>query len=158
MSSWAQVPEQRLATIAAAGRAAVPFTSGLLVGIGEGRRARLRDLRLLLDLHRRHGHLQVSPVGRPGLVNLNLAVELLDFAPQGAALAALGCVVSLSHYCCKCWCVMILQVVLTQVFWVPRNLSYRTSEQSAGRPWQVRAAPGGQHLAKTRQSEHVSCL
>lgn len=68
---WAQVPEQRLATIAAAGRAAVPFTSGLLVGIGEGRRARLRDLRLLLDLHRRHGHLQVSPVGGSGLVEVH---------------------------------------------------------------------------------------
>ena len=64
-----QVPEQRLATIAAAGRAAVPFTSGLLVGIGEGRRARLRDLLLLLDLHRRHGHLQVSHAGSPGLYN-----------------------------------------------------------------------------------------
>ncbi|KAK9832553.1 hypothetical protein WJX81_008558 [Elliptochloris bilobata] len=53
-----KVPAQRLATIDAAGRGAVPFTSGLLIGIGEGRRARLADLRLLLDLHRRHGHLQ----------------------------------------------------------------------------------------------------
>lgn len=55
-----QEPARRLATIEAAGRAAVPFTSGLLVGIGESRRQRLADLRLLLRAHRAHGHLQVS--------------------------------------------------------------------------------------------------
>jgi len=62
-AGWpAQVPARRLETIEAAGRAAVPFTSGLLIGIGEGRRRRLADLRLLLDLHRRHGHLQARRV------------------------------------------------------------------------------------------------
>jgi len=62
-AGWpAQVPARRLETIEAAGRAAVPFTSGLLIGIGEGRRRRLADLRLLLDLHRRHGHLQARLV------------------------------------------------------------------------------------------------
>jgi FO synthase len=51
-------PSVRLATIAAAGRAAIPFTSGLLIGIGETRAERLDALEALRDLHLRHGHLQ----------------------------------------------------------------------------------------------------
>ena len=53
-----KVPAARLATIGAAGAAAVPFTSGILIGIGETRRERIEALLALRDLHRRHGHLQ----------------------------------------------------------------------------------------------------
>jgi FO synthase len=51
-------PARRLATIAAAGEAAVPFTSGILIGIGETRRERIEALLALRDLHQRHGHIQ----------------------------------------------------------------------------------------------------
>src|SRR6516162_3995726 len=51
-------PTVRLATIRAAGEAAVPFTSGILIGIGETRRERIESLLALRDLHDRHGHLQ----------------------------------------------------------------------------------------------------
>jgi FO synthase len=51
-------PAMRLASIAAAGEAAIPFTSGLLIGIGETRAERLDALFALRDLHRAHGHLQ----------------------------------------------------------------------------------------------------
>ncbi|MBS0366130.1 MAG: bifunctional FO biosynthesis protein CofGH [Proteobacteria bacterium] len=51
-------PARRLAVIDAAGEAAVPFTTGLLIGIGETRRERLESLLALRALHRRHGHLQ----------------------------------------------------------------------------------------------------
>jgi FO synthase len=51
-------PQRRLDTIAAAGRAAVPFTSGILVGIGETRLERVEALLALRDLHARWGHLQ----------------------------------------------------------------------------------------------------
>jgi FO synthase len=51
-------PAVRLATIAAAGEAAVPFTSGILIGIGETRRERIEALLALRELHERHGHLQ----------------------------------------------------------------------------------------------------
>jgi FO synthase len=51
-------PEVRLETIAAAGEAAVPFTSGILIGIGETRRERIESLLALRDLHERYGHLQ----------------------------------------------------------------------------------------------------
>jgi FO synthase len=53
-----KAPAIRLATIAAAGEAAVPFTSGILIGIGETRRERIEALLHLRELHRRHGHLQ----------------------------------------------------------------------------------------------------
>jgi FO synthase len=51
-------PAMRLATIRAAGEAAVPFTSGILIGIGETRRERIESLLALRDLHDRYGHLQ----------------------------------------------------------------------------------------------------
>ena len=51
-------PARRLATIEAAGEAAVPFTSGILIGIGETRRERIEAMLALRDLHERHGHIQ----------------------------------------------------------------------------------------------------
>ena len=51
-------PAVRLATIAAAGEAAVPFTSGLLIGIGETRAERIDALLELRALGERHGHVQ----------------------------------------------------------------------------------------------------
>ena len=53
-----KAPAARLASIAAAGAAAVPFTSGILIGIGERRRERIEALLHLRTLHRRYGHLQ----------------------------------------------------------------------------------------------------
>jgi FO synthase len=51
-------PALRLETIRAAGEAAVAFTSGILIGIGESRRERIESLLALRDLHDRYGHLQ----------------------------------------------------------------------------------------------------
>jgi len=51
-------PAARLTTIKAAGEAKVPFTSGILIGIGETRAERIEALLALRDLHRTHGHLQ----------------------------------------------------------------------------------------------------
>jgi FO synthase len=53
-----KLPAMRLDTIRAAGEAAVPFTSGILIGIGEMRLERIEALLRLRELHRRHGHLQ----------------------------------------------------------------------------------------------------
>ncbi len=49
---------RRLATLEAAGRARVPFTTGILVGIGETRRERLDALLAIQAAHERHGHVQ----------------------------------------------------------------------------------------------------
>jgi FO synthase len=51
-------PDVRLATIRAAGELAIPFTSGILIGIGETRRERIEALLALRALHAEHGHLQ----------------------------------------------------------------------------------------------------
>ena len=51
-------PAVRLETIKYAGQLAVPFTSGILIGIGETRKERLDSLYELLSLHERYGHLQ----------------------------------------------------------------------------------------------------
>ena len=51
-------PAARLATLRAAGERAVPFTSGLLIGIGETRRERIEALLALRELHDEFGHLQ----------------------------------------------------------------------------------------------------
>ncbi len=53
-----KLPAARLETIALAGAARVPFTSGILIGIGETRLERLDALLALRDLHERYGHIQ----------------------------------------------------------------------------------------------------
>ena len=51
-------PFRRWLTLARAGALRVPMTTGLLVGIGETREERLRDLRAIKRLHARYGHIQ----------------------------------------------------------------------------------------------------
>ena len=53
-----KVPAVRLVSIEDAGKARVPLTSGILIGIGETRRERLESLFALRERHARHGHLQ----------------------------------------------------------------------------------------------------
>jgi FO synthase len=51
-------PAVRLRTLEDAGRLSVPFTSGLLIGIGETLPERVDTLLALREMHRRYGHLQ----------------------------------------------------------------------------------------------------
>jgi FO synthase len=51
-------PVARLDTIRKAGEICVPFTSGILIGIGETRAERIEALLALRDLNDRHGHIQ----------------------------------------------------------------------------------------------------
>ena len=53
-----KVPATRLETIALAGRNKVPFTSGILIGIGETRLERIESLLALRSLHTEFGHIQ----------------------------------------------------------------------------------------------------
>jgi FO synthase len=53
-----KVPARRLETIEAAGRARVPFTSGILIGIGETRAERIDALLAIRGLGERYGHVQ----------------------------------------------------------------------------------------------------
>jgi FO synthase len=51
-------PAQRLRTIRMAGELRIPFTSGILVGIGETEDERLASLEAIAALHAEHGHIQ----------------------------------------------------------------------------------------------------
>ncbi len=51
-------PERRLKMIEEAGQLRIPFTTGILVGIGETRRERMESLLAIRRLHREHGHIQ----------------------------------------------------------------------------------------------------
>ncbi len=53
-----KAPPRRLATIAAAGEERVPFTTGILIGIGETRRERFEALLAIRELSEQYGHVQ----------------------------------------------------------------------------------------------------
>jgi FO synthase len=90
-------PQVRLEMIEAAGRLRVPFTTGILIGIGETRKERVESLLALRDLHARYGHLQeiivqnfrakprtrMAAAAEPGLDELlwTAAVTRLVFGP-----------------------------------------------------------------------------
>jgi FO synthase len=51
-------PALRLRTIAEAGKLGIPFTTGILIGIGESWEERIDSLCAIRDLHQRYGHVQ----------------------------------------------------------------------------------------------------
>ncbi len=82
-----KTPEQRIGTIETAGELGVPFTTGILVGIGEDWRDRAESLLVIRELHERYGHIQeviVQPVvenerwrgGEPELDTLRRTVAM----------------------------------------------------------------------------------
>ena len=84
-------PGQRLNTIRVAGELGVPFTTGILVGIGETWRDRAESLLAIRELHERYGHVQevlVQPVvenerwseGSPNVEALRRAVAMARHA------------------------------------------------------------------------------
>ncbi|MGC2524834.1 MAG: 7,8-didemethyl-8-hydroxy-5-deazariboflavin synthase CofG [Stellaceae bacterium] len=91
-------PATRLDTIRAAGEAAVPFTSGILIGIGETRRERVEALLALRELDDRYGHIQeviiqnfrakpgtrMAAAPEPGLADhlWTIAMARLIFGPE----------------------------------------------------------------------------
>ena len=83
-------PRTRLAMIRRAGELRIPFTSGILIGIGETARERVEALLALRDLHEAHGHIQevivqnfrakpdtpMAAAGEPGLAELMTACAI----------------------------------------------------------------------------------
>ncbi len=72
-------PERRIQMIRDAGRLKIPFTTGLLVGIGETQRDRIESLELISDIHQEYQHIQEviiqnfcpkpnTPMGQDGTV------------------------------------------------------------------------------------------
>ena len=76
-------PALRLRTIEDAGKLRIPFTTGILIGIGETRRERVEALLAIRALHERYGHIQEVIIQnfcpKPGTVMANVpAVPLLE--------------------------------------------------------------------------------
>jgi FO synthase len=75
-------PEVRLETLRLAGELRVPFTTGILIGIGETRAERVEALFAIRDLHRRFGHIQEVIVqnfrAKPGTKRAEAAEPDLD--------------------------------------------------------------------------------
>jgi FO synthase subunit 1 len=53
-----KIPEARIRTIEYAGELNIPFTTGILVGIGETEEDRVRSLQKIKDIHEKFGHIQ----------------------------------------------------------------------------------------------------
>ncbi|MFM8867374.1 MAG: bifunctional FO biosynthesis protein CofGH [Ilumatobacteraceae bacterium] len=76
-----KVPQRRLDTLELAGELAIPFTTGILVGIGETREDRIAALHAIADMHRRHGHVQ-EVIVQNFLPKLGTAMHRADACPQ----------------------------------------------------------------------------
>lgn len=87
-------PSRRLATIEAAGRLGVPFTTGLLIGIGETWGERLATLEAIQSAHERHGMVQEVIVqnfrAKPGIPMASWAEPGLDDMRRTVAAARLA--------------------------------------------------------------------
>ena len=53
-----KLPEKRIKHIKDAGKLKIPFTTGLLLGIGENFEDRIKDLYLIKEIHEKYGHIQ----------------------------------------------------------------------------------------------------
>jgi FO synthase len=91
-----KVPARRLETIEAAGRSSIPFTTGILVGIGEAPADRIESLLAIRASARRHRHVQEVIVqnfrAKPGTAMAGAADMDLDgyLATIATARVALG--------------------------------------------------------------------
>ena len=88
-----KVPAVRLETLRLAGEVRIPFTSGILIGIGETRRERIEALLAIRELHEQHGHVQEVIVqnfrAKPGTKMAERAEPSLDELLWTAAAARL---------------------------------------------------------------------
>ncbi len=88
-----KVPALRLRTLEIAGKLKVPFTTGILIGIGETMEERIDSLLAIRDLHDRYGHIQevlVQPFrAKPGTRMENAPVPSLDDLQRTLAIARL---------------------------------------------------------------------
>jgi 7,8-didemethyl-8-hydroxy-5-deazariboflavin synthase CofG subunit len=88
-----KVPARRLRTIALAGKLGIPFTTGILIGIGESPRERVDALVAIRELHERWGHIQEVIVqnfrAKPGIPMKDAPEPTLDDLLRTIAVARL---------------------------------------------------------------------
>jgi FO synthase len=88
-----KVPARRLRTIGLAGKLGIPFTTGILIGIGETPRERVDALFAIRDLHERWGHVQEVIIqnfrAKPGIPMKDAPEPTLDELLRTLAVARL---------------------------------------------------------------------
>ena len=88
-----KVPARRLRTIALAGKLSIPFTTGILIGIGETLAERVEALLAIRNLHERYGHIQEVIVQnfrrKPGIPMRDHPEPAMDDLLRTAAVARL---------------------------------------------------------------------
>ena len=88
-----KVPARRLRTIELAGKLAIPFTTGILIGIGETARERVDALCAIRDLHEKYGHVQEVIIqnfrAKPGIPMRDHPEPSLDDLLRALAVARL---------------------------------------------------------------------
>jgi 7,8-didemethyl-8-hydroxy-5-deazariboflavin synthase CofG subunit len=88
-----KVPLRRLRTIGLAGKLGIPFTTGILIGIGESPRERFDALVAIRDLHERWGHIQEVIIqnfrAKPGIPMRDAPEPTLDDLLRTLAVARL---------------------------------------------------------------------
>jgi FO synthase len=109
-----KLPSRRLATIAAAGAARVPFTTGLLIGIGETREERIEALVALRDLQREFGHIQ--------------EVIIQNFMPKPGTRMANHPAPSLAEHC---WTIAVARLILGPDMTIQAPPNLRPNELAA---------------------------
>jgi FO synthase subunit 1 len=100
-NSPGKAPDVRIEMIETAGRLQIPFTTGLLLGIGETMQDREESLMVIRDLHKRYGHIQeviiqnfcpkpgTPMVNQPGISFDEMCVVIhiaRDFLPDDVAI------------------------------------------------------------------------
>ena len=88
-----KIPLRRLRTIGLAGKLGIPFTTGILIGIGESPRERVDALVAIRDLHERWGHIQEVIIqnfrAKPGIPMRDAPEPTLDDLLRTLAVARL---------------------------------------------------------------------
>ncbi|MGB1236660.1 MAG: 7,8-didemethyl-8-hydroxy-5-deazariboflavin synthase CofG [Pseudomonadales bacterium] len=88
-----KVPVQRLRTLERAGKLDVPFTTGILIGIGENWQERVESLIAINEIHQQYGHIQEVIVqnfcAKPGTGMANAPEPDLDDMLRTLAVARL---------------------------------------------------------------------
>jgi FO synthase len=86
-------PAVRMRMLEEAGELAIPFTTGILIGIGETRRERVESLLAIRALHQRYGHIQEvivqNFVPKPEIAMADVAEQADDEMLHAVALARL---------------------------------------------------------------------
>lgn len=84
-----KLPERRLATLEAAGELQIPYTTGILIGIGETRADRVEALEAIAAAHRRHSHVQ-EVIVQNFLPKPGTAMQSADPCPRDVYLDAIA--------------------------------------------------------------------